>query len=83
MYFQSAVCVVNITNDLNIRTAYPRFKQFPNAKELAELYTPTPEEIKLAKSKTKSHEGFVSFIIMLNPFNGGFILPIQNWFPSR
>jgi hypothetical protein len=46
------------------RTAYPRFKQFPDAKELAELYTPTPEEIKLAKSKTKSHEGFLSFIIM-------------------
>lgn len=50
------------------RTAYPRFKQFPDAKELAELYTPTPEEIKLAKSKTKSHEGFLSFIIMLKSF---------------
>ena len=50
------------------RTAYPRFKQFPDAKELAELYTTTPEEIKLAKSKTKSHEGFLSFIIMLKSF---------------
>ncbi|PIG91338.1 DUF4158 domain-containing protein [Gloeocapsopsis sp. IPPAS B-1203] len=50
------------------RTAYPRFKQFPDAKELAELYTPTPEEIKLAKSKTKSHEGFLSFIVMLKSF---------------
>jgi len=45
------------------RTAYPKFKQFPDAKELAELYTPTPEEIKFAKSKTKSHEGFLSFMV--------------------
>lgn len=50
------------------RTAYPRFKQFPDAKELAELYTPTPEEIKLVKSKTKSHEGFLSFMVMLKSF---------------
>lgn len=50
------------------RTAYPRFKQFPDAKELAELYTPTSEEIKLAKSKTKSHDGFLSFIVMLKSF---------------
>jgi TnpA family transposase len=50
------------------RTAYPRFKQFPDPKELAELYTPTAEEIKLVKSKTKSHEGFLSFMVMLKSF---------------
>jgi TnpA family transposase len=50
------------------RTAYPRFKQFPDAKELAELYTPTQSEIKLVKSKTKSHEGFLSFMVMLKSF---------------
>jgi TnpA family transposase len=50
------------------RTAYPRFKQFPDPKELAELYTPTFEEIKLVKSKTKSHEGFLSFMVMLKSF---------------
>ncbi|MBD2207011.1 DUF4158 domain-containing protein [Calothrix sp. FACHB-1219] len=50
------------------RTAYPRFKQFPDAKELAELYSPTPDEIKPAKSKTKSHQGFLSFIVMLKSF---------------
>lgn len=50
------------------RTAYPRFKQFPDPKELAELYTPTPEEIKLVKSKTKSHEGLLSFMVMLKSF---------------
>jgi TnpA family transposase len=50
------------------RTAYPRFKQFPDPKELAELYTPTQSEIKLVKSKTKSHEGFLSFMVMLKSF---------------
>ncbi len=63
------LCVANITlMTLIDRTAYPKFKQFPDAKELAELYTPIPEEIKLAKSKTKSHEGFFSFIVMLKSF---------------
>ncbi|MBD2365427.1 Tn3 family transposase [Anabaena minutissima FACHB-250] len=50
------------------RTAYPKFKQFPNPKELAELYTPQSTEIKFAKSKTKSHEGFLSFMVMLKSF---------------
>jgi TnpA family transposase len=50
------------------RTAYPRFKQFPDAKELAELYTPTDLEVKFARSKTKSHEGFLSFMVMLKSF---------------
>jgi len=44
------------------RTAYPRFKQFPNAKELAELYTPTPEEIKLAKSKPRAMKGLLGLL---------------------
>ncbi|WP_141106011.1 DUF4158 domain-containing protein, partial [Nodularia sp. NIES-3585] len=50
------------------RTAYPKFKQFPNPKELVELYTPQSAEIKFAKSKTKSHEGFLSFMVMLKSF---------------
>jgi TnpA family transposase len=50
------------------RTAYPKFKQFPDPKELAELYTPTETEIKLVKSKTKSHEGFLCFMVMLKSF---------------
>ena len=50
------------------RTAYPKFKQFPDAKELAELYTPTLEEIRFVKSKTKSHNGFLSFMVMLKSF---------------
>ena len=50
------------------RTAYPRFKQFPDPSELAEFYTPTSEEIQLVKSRTKSHSGFFSFMVMLKSF---------------
>lgn len=50
------------------RTAYPRFKQYPDPQELAEFYTPTSEEILLVKSRTKSHEGFFSFMVMLKSF---------------
>lgn len=50
------------------RTAYPKFKQYSDPKELAELYTPTSAEIKFAKSRTKSHEGFLSFMVMLKSF---------------
>lgn len=49
------------------RTAYPRFKQHPSAQELA-LYTPTPEEIKFVKSRSKSHVGLLSFMVMLKSF---------------
>lgn len=50
------------------RTAYPKFKQYPDPKELAELYTPQSAEIKFAKSRTKSHEGFLCFMVMLKSF---------------
>lgn len=50
------------------RTAYPRFKQHPSAKELAELYTPTPEEIKFVKSRVRTREGFLCFMVMLKSF---------------
>ncbi|MUG98939.1 Tn3 family transposase [Scytonema sp. UIC 10036] len=50
------------------RTAYPRFKQYPSAKELAEFYTPTPEDIKFIKPRVKSHEGLLSFMVMLKSF---------------
>ncbi|MDF5726331.1 MAG: DUF4158 domain-containing protein [Rhizonema sp. PD37] len=50
------------------RTAYPKFKQLPDPKELAELYTPTETEIKFVKSRTKSQSGFLCFIVMLKSF---------------
>jgi hypothetical protein len=50
------------------RTAYPKFKQFPDPSELDEFYTPTLEEISICKSRTKSHEGFFSLMVMLKSF---------------
>lgn len=50
------------------RTAYPRFKQYPSAKELTELYTPTVLEIKFVKSHVRSHEGLLCFMVMLKLF---------------
>jgi hypothetical protein len=50
------------------RTAYPRFKQYPSAKELTELYTPTLEELKCVKSRVRSHEGLLCFMVMLKSF---------------
>lgn len=47
------------------RTAYPRFKQYPSAKELTELYPPTLEELKFVKSRVRSHEGLLCFMVML------------------
>ncbi len=50
------------------RTAYPRFKQYPSAKELAELYTPTPLETKFVQSRVRSPEGLLCFMVMLKSF---------------
>ncbi|WP_449415980.1 Tn3 family transposase [Phormidium nigroviride] len=61
------------------RTAYPRFKQYPSAKELAELYTPTPEELKFVKSRVRSHEGLLCFLVMLKSFQRlGYFTPLEN-----
>ena len=50
------------------RTAYPRFKSQANAKELAQLYTPSAEEIAFAKSQVKSKRGLLRFLVMLKSF---------------
>lgn len=50
------------------RTAYPRFKQHPSPKELAEIYTPTAEEIQFIKRHVKSYHGFLSFMVILKSF---------------
>ncbi len=58
------------------RTAYPRFKQHPSTKELADFYTPSPEKIQFVKSRVKSHAGFLGFTLMLKSFQG------LGYFPS-
>jgi hypothetical protein len=50
------------------RTAYPQFKRYPSKKELHELYTPTPEEIKFVSSRSKSKTGLLGLMVMLKSF---------------
>jgi TnpA family transposase len=50
------------------RTAYPRFKSQANVQELAQLYTPSAEEITFAKSQVKSKRGLLRFLVMLKSF---------------
>jgi TnpA family transposase len=50
------------------RTAYPSFKQRPTAKELAEVYTPTPEEIEFVRSRVKTKNGLLRLMTMLKSF---------------
>lgn len=50
------------------RTAYPRFKSQANVKELAQLYTPSADEIAFAKSQVKSKRGLLRFLVMLKSF---------------
>lgn len=51
------------------RTAYPRFAPRPPAGELARLYTPTLQELDLARRATRGGEaGQLAFLVMLKGF---------------
>ena len=50
------------------RTAYPRFKRIPTAKELQEVYTPTQQEILFAHSGARGPEPVLSLLVMLKAF---------------
>ena len=47
------------------RTAYPRFKRILSAKDLEEVYTPTPAERFLALRSTKGTIAEISFLVLL------------------
>ncbi|MEM6869367.1 MAG: DUF4158 domain-containing protein, partial [Cyanobacteria bacterium P01_C01_bin.121] len=49
-------------------TAYPRLKSNPSPEALETLYTPTDEEIALAKQTTKGELAIVSFLVLLKTF---------------
>lgn len=49
-------------------TAYPRIRSRLNARELAELYTPTPEELALSERHTKSPIARLGFIVTMKSF---------------
>jgi hypothetical protein len=50
------------------RTAYPRFKQILSAKDLAEVYTPTPAERLVAHRFTKGRVAEVGFLVLLKTY---------------
>jgi len=47
------------------RTAYPRFKRILTAKDLEEVYTPTPQERVLALRSTKGTVAEAGFLVLL------------------
>lgn len=58
-------------------TAYPRLKSSPSSKELKAIYSPTPDELLLAKQNTKNQETQLSFLILLKTFQRlGYATPI-------
>jgi TnpA family transposase len=50
------------------RTAYRRLKATPTASELADLFTPLPEERRLADASTRGQEQFLAFLVLLKCF---------------
>src|SRR6516165_7330112 len=50
------------------RTAYPRFKPVVTAKDLAEVYTPTPQERFLAHRSTKGRVAELGFLVLLKTY---------------
>lgn len=47
------------------RTAYPRFKRVISGRELAEAFTPTPDEIAWARSRTQTDQHFLALVVRL------------------
>jgi len=59
-------------------TAYPRLKAAVTVRDLAEVYTPTPEEQTLATTLTPSVTSQVGFLIVLKTFQRlGYVVPVQ------
>ncbi|WP_224389036.1 DUF4158 domain-containing protein [Pseudonocardia sp. ICBG1293] len=47
------------------RTAYPRFKRAVSVRELAEAFTPTPDEVSWARGKTQSESHLLALVVRL------------------
>jgi hypothetical protein len=50
------------------RTAYPRFKRTYSARELSEIYTPTPDEIQFATTTARSDRLRFNLLVLLKCF---------------
>ena len=49
-------------------TAYPRLKAHPTPKELAAVYTPSPEELRLANVQAQRSAARIAFLVLLKTF---------------
>src|SRR5919201_962330 len=49
-------------------TAYPRLKSVLTARDLAAVYTPTPEELQLARRTAKGPAAQLGFLVLLKLF---------------
>ena len=50
------------------RTAYPRFKRNPLAKELDALYTPTDDELSFARALARKAQSRFGLLLLLKSF---------------
>lgn len=50
------------------RTAYPRFKRVVSARELAEVFTPTSDEVTWARGKTQRDEHCLALVVRLKSY---------------
>jgi hypothetical protein len=50
------------------RTAHPRFKRRPSAKELAEVYTPTAEELAFVRNMARDASPTLTLTVLLKLF---------------
>lgn len=50
------------------RTAYPRFKRLPTAKELREIYTPTSQEIEFSYQAARGAQNRLTLLALLKAF---------------
>jgi hypothetical protein len=64
------------------RTAYPRFKQQPTGSELAEFYTPTPEEMAFAQSQSVSKIGRLRILVLLKSLQRLGYFPHSEFVPT-
>ena len=64
------------------RTAYPRFKQQPTSRELAEFYTPTSEEMIFAQSQAATKTGLLRILALLKPLQRLGYFPHPDFVPT-
>jgi TnpA family transposase len=64
------------------RTAYPRLNNNSSSLELEKLFTPNPDEIAFAKSKSNNETGYLSLMVYLKCFENLFYFPQKKDIPK-